>query len=298
MRPILVAAALLAFASCAFGQSPAGQRLRIIDMNLYARAGDSMDSVLRGMDESGIELALLFGLDTTFAASWREAAPDRFIVGPAFPCTDGLDPRSRPCFEESNGWPSLEWMRREYESGRMGVMGEINYVYYGIPPTDERLEPYWALAEELDIPVGVHIGGGPRPARAGCCPNFNGDYGNPALLRPVLQRHPRLRLWLMHVGGNGFLDEAIALMKAHPNVYADMSLVNSEFPATHFERSLHALLDAGLGDRIMFGSDNRPLRTIVERMKTVPFLTSDQRDDIFYNNALRFLRLDATGISR
>ena len=32
--------------------------------------------------------------------------------------------------------------------------------YEGIAPDDPRLEPYWALAEDLDIPVAIHMGPG------------------------------------------------------------------------------------------------------------------------------------------
>ena len=39
-------------------------------------------------------------------------------------------------------------------------MGEVISQYAGIPPDDERLEPYWSLAEELDIPVEIHVGPG------------------------------------------------------------------------------------------------------------------------------------------
>lgn len=40
-------------------------------------------------------------------------------------------------------------------------MGEVGTQYAGILPTDERLAPYWELAEQLDIPVGIHVGTGP-----------------------------------------------------------------------------------------------------------------------------------------
>lgn len=33
---------------------------------------------------------------------------------------------------------------------------EVMAQYEGIPANDERLEPYWALAEELGIPVAIH----------------------------------------------------------------------------------------------------------------------------------------------
>ncbi len=60
---------------------------------------------------------------------------------------------------------------------------------------------------------------------------------------------------------------------------------------------LRRLLDAGLGKRLMFGSDATPSRPqlipeTVEAIESVSFLTDEQKRDIFYNNAARFLRLD------
>src|SRR5688572_31244838 len=54
--------------------------------------------------------------------------------------------------------------------------------YYGVSPNDPRMEPYWALAEELDVPVGLHTGLAPPNTPFGCCPKFRNSFGNPALL--------------------------------------------------------------------------------------------------------------------
>ena len=33
--------------------------------------------------------------------------------------------------------------------------------YDGVAHDDPRIEPYYALAEELDVPVAIHVGPGP-----------------------------------------------------------------------------------------------------------------------------------------
>jgi uncharacterized protein len=274
----------------------------LIDMHLHAAAIRSVahpDSVLEWMDRNGVARAMLLVHDTA-GLGWREWAPDRFVAAVSFPCHEGRQPvTQQPCFTEWNGWPDPEWLRTQHALGRLGALGELFNVYYGIPATHERLAPYWALAEELDIPVGVHTGRGPPPARraAGCCPGFDDDHGDPALLEPVLRRHPKLRVWLMHAGGP-FLDEAIALMRAFPNVYADMSILNSMAPVEYEARSLRAFLDAGLGNRIMLGTDNQPIERILERMDAFHFLSEAQRRAIVYDNAARFLRLSPEEIAR
>ena len=270
-------------------------RTPIIDMHLRADRGSARQdwsSILAAMDTHRVVLAMLSveGVDGT---SWNYDR-DRFWIGPAFPCHEGQFPSRGPCFEERRGWPDLDWLREQYRSGRARWMGELLHVYDGIAPADARLEPYWPLAAELDIPVGVHIGRGPPPqARPpGCCPNFNDDFGDPALLRPVLEKHPGLRIWLMHAGGPDFGAETLVLMKDYPNVHADMSVVNVLAPEQGHAASLRQFLDAGLIDRIMLGTDNLPLGEIVRRMDAVPFLTAEPRAGIYCGNAARFLRLD------
>jgi predicted TIM-barrel fold metal-dependent hydrolase len=59
---------------------------------------------------------------------------------------------------------------------------------------------------------------------------------------------------------------------------------------------LEALVHAGLGKRIMFGSDQmrwpEKIEEAIEAIQEAPFLTNEQKRDIFYDNAARFLRLD------
>lgn len=266
----------------------------LIDMHLHAEGSTTQQDwagALRGLAEHGATVAVLSVTGTDFRRHWPEAGGVRFLAGPSFPCYQGRYPKMQPCFAETDGWPELEWLREQYASGGMQTMGELLYVYYGIPPTDERLEPYWALAEEFDIPVGVHVGRGPRRRVPGCCPGFDDDLGNPLLLEPVLRSHPDLRIWLMHAAGWDYVDETIALMKSHPNVYAELSIVNSVMPAPMHTDALRALLDAGLGDRIMFGSDNMPIAPIRARIEAVPFLSEAQKRAIFRENAERFLRV-------
>ena len=55
------------------------------------------------------------------------------------------------------------------------------------------------------------------------------------------------------------------------------------------------LVDAGLGNRLMYGSDAGvwpdAIRLSIEALEAATFLTPTQRRDILYNNAARFLRL-------
>jgi predicted TIM-barrel fold metal-dependent hydrolase len=63
-------------------------------------------------------------------------------------------------------------------------------------------------------------------------------------------------------------------------------------PRAEFHAYLAALLRAGFGKRIMFGSDHMfwP-EAIAIAVDSAAFLNSDERRDIFYTNAVRFFRL-------
>jgi predicted TIM-barrel fold metal-dependent hydrolase len=162
-------------------------------------------------------------------------------------------------------------------------------------------EPFFALADELDVPVGVHLGEGPYGGPYGPFPKYRARLTSPFQLEDVLTRHPKLRLYVMHYG-SPLVDEMIAVMYAHPQVYVDLGGNTWQFPRPHFYGQLKKLIDAGLGKRIMWGSDQmvwpRAIEVAIETIEDAPFLTAEQKRDIFYNNAARFLRLTPDEIAK
>jgi len=257
----------------------AQQRGPIIDMHMHAIPDDSLSQrMVALMDESHIVKAFLSGsLENVYR--WTAAAPGRFIPSLMFPRRVG------------GGFPNIDTLRAEYLAGRLHGMGEITSQYLGIPPNAPSLEPFFALAEELDIPVLIHTAGiGARP------PTFRSSAGHPLLLEEVLVRHPRLRIYLENAG-YPFLHEMIALMYQYPQVYADLSTITWIVPREAFHDYLSALIRAGFRERLMFGSDataSRPhvIPQAVEGIESASFLTDEQKRDIFCHNAARFLRLD------
>ena len=283
----------------------------IIDVHKHASWPGADDSAARAallaeMDTAGIVLSVLYINEPSDVHGWLEAAPGRFIGGPAMPCPPTPQEPFYRCFAETKGWPDLGWLEREITAGRIGILGEMLFVYTGDHPNDARMAPYWALAARYDVPVAVHINRGPPPgvgprSDPRCCPGFNGEVGNPALLRPVLERHQDLRILLQHVGPPGplsFDEETRALLKDYRTVYFDMSITNSTLLPEAHETELKRLIDAGFGDRIMFGSDTRPAAPILRRLERITWLTPKQRSAVLYDNAARFLRLDPQTIAR
>ena len=261
----------------AFVHESAGQdRPPIIDMHQHTGWGSdhTVQTTLAVMDELNIVTAFLSGpLEEVY--EWTAAAPDRFIPSPQFH------------FPGGDGFPDIEKLKIEYLAGRLHGMGEINVQYLGIPPNAPRLAPYFALAEELDLPVLIHCEGIGAPY-----PTFRSSAGHPLLLEEVLVRHPKLRIYLENAG-YPFLHEMIALMFQYPQVHADLSTITRLIPREAFHDYVRALVRAGYGKRLMFGTDSpsRKVAQTVEAIESASFLTDEQKRDIFYNNAARFLRL-------
>jgi predicted TIM-barrel fold metal-dependent hydrolase len=211
---------------------------------------------------------------------WQAASPDRIISSYGFDDPDSAD---------------LKLLRNEHAAGRLGALGELAIQYEGIGPNDPKMEPYWALAEELDVPVGLHTGLAPAGTPYTCCPKFRNPLGNPALLEEVLIRHPKLRIYLMHAG-YPYLQETIAILHMYPQVYADLGAIDWLRPREEFHHYLRSLVRAGFGKRLMFGSDQmlwpEGIGMAIEGIESASFLTQEQKRDIFYNNAVRFFRLD------
>ena len=183
---------------------------------------------------------------------------------------------------------SVDDLRRLLESGRAQVIGEITSQYNDIPIDDPSLDPIFALAHELDVPVLVHVGG------LGGSPDFRSDLGNPLRLVPILGKYPGLRIYVENAGWP-FLEEITALMYRYPTVYADISTILHLTPPSVALAYLKGLVDNGLGSRVMFGSDQmiwpEVIDEAVERVQSAEFLTAEEKGDIFYNNAAQFLRL-------
>ena len=127
-------------------------------------------------------------------------------------------------------------------------------------------------------------------------PGFRSAAGRPLLLEEVLVRHRNLRVFVEN-SGYPFLDEMIAMMYQYPQLYGDLSTITWIIPRSAFHRYVEALVRAGLGNRLMFGSDQmrwpEKIDEAIEAIEEADYLTAEQKRDILYNNAARFLRLEA-----
>jgi uncharacterized protein len=219
-------------------------------------------------------------------ADWRTKAAERIIPGLDF----SLGPKAMTPDE----------MRALHAKGQLAVLAEVSNQYIGIAADDVTFEPYLAMAEALDIPVGIHIGTGP-PGAAQLFSKYRARLHSALTLEEPLLKHPKLRVYVMHAGWP-MIDDLLAVLWAHPQVHLDVAVINWALPRAEFYRYLQRIVDAGFGSRVMFGSDQMVWPGVIERaigiIEEAPFLTDPQKRDILYNNAARFLRLSEADIAR
>ena len=102
------------------------------------------------LKNQNVRRAIAMG-DLSTVSDWVSADPTRLI----------------PSLNFSDRTVKAESYRQLYKEGKFKLFGEIGAQYRGYSPTDPVYAEYFALAEELDIPVGIHMGEGPPNACPG-----------------------------------------------------------------------------------------------------------------------------------
>lgn len=180
---------------------------------------------------------------------------------------------------------------------KIEVYGEIGAYYGGTTLSDPVWQPYLRICEKYDIPVAVHTGGGDPGGTYSWSPEARLTLGDPYLVEDVLIRYPKLRIYLMHAGAEEWHEHALRLMAYYPQLYTDIAVMlwvepNSQRTIKEFLRNAK---EGGYLNRVMFGSDQMIWPYSIEKsiryLNGLKFLSRKDKEDIFYNNAARFLRV-------
>ena len=153
-------------------------------------------------------------------------------------------------------------------------------------PDDPRLYPVYERAEALGRCFVFHAGTAP----------YRDPYTGVARFRRVMERFPRLRVSVAHLGALE-IDAFLALTEDFPNLYVDTSMVLTPYSRRYLGFDADLVRTAQLlrhQDRILFGSDFPLIPYDYEEERRWAWergLPPDVRRKIFYENALRFLDL-------
>lgn len=194
-----------------------------------------VDALLREMDAGEIELAVVLGSppgsgidhDNDALAATLRPHRDRLIgFGIVDPRSEADVPGAvRRCIEQL---------------GFLGI-GEFGYLNF----VDPVFFPLYEACIELDIPMLIHTGT--------TLPSTPLAHGHPNLLDEVVVRYPELKVIAAHCGAPWFNELACVAVR-HANVWIDISALGL-YPEAMRYQVLITMLAAGLGGRLLFGSD-------------------------------------------
>ena len=147
-----------------------------------------------------------------------------------------------------DGWEH-EMTYGHQELGLKGI--KLLSMYAGFYPHDPSLDPLWHYAAEHNLPVLLHTGT-TFVAQAPI------DCTLPRHLDPVAIRFPQVKLIMAHLS-HPYEGECVAVIRKHPNVYADVSAIH--YRPFQLYHSLMLVQEYGVWHKLLFGSDY-PFTTI------------------------------------
>lgn len=227
----------------------------------WAEVNIDQDAMLDYMGTYNIEKTIIIGtscLDNKSVLAAYEAKPDKFIP------LAWVNPNL--------GQPSLDEARDLITNhGFYGLkMHPLFDAYVADAP---HVDPFIALAEELEVPVFIHCGHPP--------------FSLPWSIALLAERFPNVKIVMIHMGhGHGvYIDASIQMAKRYDNLYLEMS----GMPMGSKVREAYETVGP---DRIFFGIDSPFHHPTVEIQKVLTSgLEQNALEDVFYNNIAKFLNL-------
>jgi hypothetical protein len=237
---------------------------------------------MRGVDRA-IVLAFQapaagFDVPNDYVADYVRRDPGRLI---GFGSVDPHDPAAP---EE------LERMRDE-----LGLRGcKMGPIYQDVDPLSPPFLRVCEVLERLKLPMLIHQG--TTFVRAG--PLL---HARPVLLDEIARRFPDLRIVIAHVG-HPWVEEAIVVVRKHPNVYADVSALHPR--PWQLYHTLRTAIEYRVDGKLLFGSDYpffTPEETIaglrsaaeLARRARLPEIPEEVIEGIVHRPALELLGLGA-----
>lgn len=219
---------------------------------IQARAGQEVDLTVRYseyQDASPEEVrTIVFGGKARLSGLWVE---DQYVADYVSAHPDSLigflsvDPTQK------------DWEKELYvghqELGLKGI--KLLPMYAGFMPDDSMLDSLWSYADEHALPVLLHTG----TTFVSQAPLA---YTLPRNLDPVAIRYPEVKIILAHLS-HPYEAECVAVIRKHPNVYADISALH--YRPFQLYNSLMLVQEYGVWDKVLFGTDY-PFTTVNETL--------------------------------
>ena len=245
--------------------------------------GDGLDQMIRTYSSPKGFLGLMDECGVDFTVVLAELAPittgiaDNEYVAQFCSESSRLIPFASINPYTSSG-PAQELERWVTDHGFRGL--KLYPTYQQFYPNESRLYPLYAKAQELGIPVMLHVGSSV----------FTGSrlkYGDPIYLDDVAVDFPGLRLVQSHSGRPFWYEKAFALARLHQNIFMEVAGLPPQKLLTYFPELER------LADKVIFGSDWPGVPTLKENIQAIQHLPigEDAKHKILGGNAARLLDL-------
>ena len=165
-------------------------------------------------------------------------------------------------------------------------------MYAGFSPDSPELDYLWSYATKHQLPVLLHTG-------TTFIDKAPLAYTLPRLLDTVAIRYPDVRIILAHLA-HPYEGECVAVIRKHPNVYADVSALH--YRPFQLYHSLMLVQEYGVWNKLLFGTDYpfttvdasiagiRGLNDMLEGTR-LPRLNSDAIEAMIHRDTLGLLGL-------
>ena len=220
--------------------------------------GMSTDDLLRRLDRAGVDKAVCFAQpvvwDNDYVLRAAKEHPDRIIP------FAGIDPW---------GKTAAEAVRRCFELGARGL--KLHPVRDSYSLAEPRLvNPLFEVCAEWQAPIISH--------------GMNEWSNTPWQFNEMAQRFPQVTLIMAHGGHNWLRDDAIEVVRRHPNLYVETSVMYSDYVSRYVEQISP--------ERVLMGTDT-PTEVHEVEMRKIEAAVPDpaKRALVMGGNIARILRL-------
>ena len=185
------------------------------------------DLLLKYMDEIGLDYAVIIA--DYFALDWTA---DFCSVSERFIPYANINPHLV-------AYPSQE-IEKRVKQGYRGL--KFLPTYHHFYPNDNKLYPFYEVAQELGLPLMYHIG-------SSIFPETRLKYGDPIYLDDVARDFKKSKIIMAHSGRGFWYDACFFLCRLHANVYMEITGLPPRNLLTYFPN-----LEQN-ADKILFGTD-------------------------------------------
>lgn len=178
---------------------------------------------------------------------------------------------------------AAERLKKYIEQGFVGA--KIHPPVMRVKINDTRAEPFYEMAEKLEVPLLFHTG----------VHGWKLKEYLPILLDEIAQNHPRLPIIVEHTGGGAFFNQALAVLQNNQNCYAGIAMIRREdFPWFLSPEQISILLKRIGGTRIIYGADY-PFNDVKDLKKDIEMvlnwrISTDEKEKILGGNISNLVR--------